>query len=117
VFVLDMGEPIKIVDLARDLIELSGKVVGEDIEIKFTKLRPGEKLFEELFFPWEEHRRTKHEKILVAVSQLETSIEHEQNQERKLNELVDRLLQSAHASQEEKVRSILKEIVPSYEPG
>lgn len=114
VFVLDMGEPIKIVDLARDLIELSGKVVGEDIEIIFTNLRSGEKLFEELFFPWEEHRRTKHEKILVAVSQPGTSIEHEQNQERKLNELVDQLLQSAHASQEEKVRSILKEIVPSY---
>ena len=53
VFVLDMGKPIKIVDLARDLIELSGKVVGRDIEIVFTGLRPGEKLDEDLVFQTE----------------------------------------------------------------
>src|ERR1035437_3865462 len=57
-FVLDMGRPIKIVHLARDLIELSGKEVGRDIEIVFTGLRPGEKLFEELFRDGEDYRRT-----------------------------------------------------------
>lgn len=66
VFVLDMGEPVKIVDLATDLIELSGLEPGRDIEIKFTGLRPGEKLFEELLTAEEGTSSTKHEKIYVA---------------------------------------------------
>ncbi|MBE2225220.1 MAG: polysaccharide biosynthesis protein, partial [Anaerolineae bacterium] len=68
VFVLDMGEPIKIVDLARDLIELSGLEVGRDIEIQFTGSRPGEKLFEELFINGEAYARTRHEKIFIAAN-------------------------------------------------
>jgi len=66
VFVLDMGEPIKIVDMARDLIELSGLEPDKDIDIKFTGLRPGEKLFEELLTAEEGTSSTKHEKIYVA---------------------------------------------------
>lgn len=66
VFVLDMGEPIKIVDMATDLIELSGLEPGRDIEIQFTGLRPGEKLFEELLTAEEGTSSTKHEKIYVA---------------------------------------------------
>jgi FlaA1/EpsC-like NDP-sugar epimerase len=66
IFVLDMGEPVKIVDLARDLIELSGLEVGRDIEIAFSGLRPGEKLYEELFVSGEEYQRTRHEKIFIA---------------------------------------------------
>jgi len=66
VFVLDMGEPVKIVDMATDLIELSGLEPGRDIEIKFTGLRPGEKLFEELLTAEEGTMSTKHEKIYVA---------------------------------------------------
>ena len=65
-FVLDMGEPVKIVDLARDLIRLSGLEEGKDIEIVFTGLRPGEKMFEELFLDGEAYDRTTHEKIFVA---------------------------------------------------
>ncbi len=65
-FVLDMGEPVKIVDLARDLIELSGLEVGQDIEIAFSGMRSGEKLFEELFIPGEAYHRTRHEKIFTA---------------------------------------------------
>lgn len=68
VFTLDMGEPIKIADLARDMIELSGLQVGEDIEIVFSGLRPGEKLYEELFVPGEEYRRTTHTKIFIAAN-------------------------------------------------
>jgi FlaA1/EpsC-like NDP-sugar epimerase len=66
VFTLDMGEPVKILDLARDMIELSGLQVGRDIDIAFVELRPGEKLFEELFLPGEQYDRTSHEKIFIA---------------------------------------------------
>jgi FlaA1/EpsC-like NDP-sugar epimerase len=62
-FVLDMGEPVRIADLATDLIRLSGLEVGRDIEIVFTGLRPGEKMFEELFLDGEEYERTAHQKI------------------------------------------------------
>jgi FlaA1/EpsC-like NDP-sugar epimerase len=65
-FVLDMGEPVKIVDLAKDLIRLSGLEEGKDIDIVFTGLRPGEKMFEELFLEGEEYDRTEHAKIFVA---------------------------------------------------
>ncbi|MCL5097692.1 MAG: polysaccharide biosynthesis protein, partial [Candidatus Omnitrophica bacterium] len=63
IFVLDMGKPIKIVDLARQMIELSGLKPGEDIEIEFVGLRPGEKLFEELSHQGENFKPTKHPKI------------------------------------------------------
>jgi FlaA1/EpsC-like NDP-sugar epimerase len=66
VFVLDMGEQVKIVDLAADLIRLSGFEVGTDIEIKFTGTRPGEKLYEELFFSATNACPTAHPKILCA---------------------------------------------------
>lgn len=66
VFTLDMGEPVRIVDLARDMIELSGFEVGHDIDIVFSGMRPGEKLYEELFIPGEDYQRTIHEKIFIA---------------------------------------------------
>ncbi|GAB4429703.1 MAG: nucleoside-diphosphate sugar epimerase/dehydratase [Chloroflexi bacterium OHK40] len=68
VFTLDMSEPVKIVDLARDMIELSGLEVGRDIDIVFTGMRPGEKLYEELFIAGENYQRTVHEKIFIAAN-------------------------------------------------
>ncbi len=66
IFVLDMGEPVRIVDLAADLVQLSGLKLGEDIEIEFSGLRPGEKLYEELHVDGEKHVPTCHPKIMVA---------------------------------------------------
>jgi FlaA1/EpsC-like NDP-sugar epimerase len=68
IFVLDMGEPVRILDLAQDMIRLSGLRVDEDIEVEFVGLRPGEKLYEELYDADERRQRTAHPKILVATS-------------------------------------------------
>jgi FlaA1/EpsC-like NDP-sugar epimerase len=64
--VLDMGEPVKIVDLARDMIILSGLKPERDIKLEFTGLRPGEKLYEELFSDRENFNVTRHERIFIA---------------------------------------------------
>lgn len=66
IFVLDMGEPIKIAYLAEQMIRLAGKIPGKDIEIKYTGLRPGEKLFEELFYESEMLERTENQKLFQA---------------------------------------------------
>jgi FlaA1/EpsC-like NDP-sugar epimerase len=68
IYVLDMGEPVKITYLAEQLIRLSGKEPGRDIQIVYTGLRPGEKLFEELFHELEPYEQTEHEKIFLAQS-------------------------------------------------
>ena len=68
IFVLDMGEPVKIVDLAEQMIRLTGLEPGSDIEIQFTGLRPGEKLYEELFHESEALQQTSHPKILLSGS-------------------------------------------------
>ncbi len=85
VFVLDMGRPLKIVDLAKDLIVLSGYQVDKDIEIVFTGLRPGEKLHEELFMEDEMPVSTGHEKIFVVQS---SSINGTENINLKVEELI-----------------------------
>ena len=66
IYVFDMGESVKIIDLAKKMITLSGLTIGKDIEIKITGLRPGEKLFEELLANEENTIPTHHKKILIA---------------------------------------------------
>lgn len=66
VFMMDMGQPVKIVDLAKDLVRLAGLRLGQDIELTFSGLRPGEKLYEELFVPGECYERTRHQTLLTV---------------------------------------------------
>jgi len=108
VFVLDMGEQIKIVDLARNMIVLSGLVPGKDIEIQFTGLRPGEKLYEELFDESEQTESTAHEKINRAVSPLaQADLDHW------LDQLGTNLLQW----NEDDLLLQLRQRIPSFTPA
>jgi FlaA1/EpsC-like NDP-sugar epimerase len=70
IFVLEMGEPIKIVDLAKQMIRLAGLRLGQDVQIAFTGLRPGEKLYEEIFHAREEMLPTEHSQILIATPRI-----------------------------------------------
>jgi FlaA1/EpsC-like NDP-sugar epimerase len=108
IYVLDMGQPVKIADLARDLIVLSGFKVGEEIEIQFTGLRPGEKLFEELSVDGEHADKTKHPKIFVGRFR---PCDWEELQAK-----LDRLAKTP-ANDGAAVRAQLKAIVPEYTPG
>ena len=105
IFVLDMGEPVRIMDLAQDMIHLSGLRPHEDIEIKVTGLRPGEKLYEELYGESEQSHRTSHEKILVADNIAKASQKTVAN--------ISTLLQSAGMSRFE-ICEQLKMIVPEF---
>jgi len=109
IFVLDMGEPVKIVDLARELITLSGLRPGEDIEIVFTGPRPGEKLFEELSIKGEDMQPTRHPKIGIW-----KNIPMDSNKLRAgINELVDIARTRNHSEITQKI----KELVPEYAGG
>ena len=109
ILMLDMGEPIKILDLAEDLIRLSGLEVDRDIKIAFTGLEPGEKLYEELLTPKEGVTATKHQRIFVA--QLE-GIE-----ERQLLSQIEELSQLADALDAEGIVAKFQELVPTYQPN
>jgi FlaA1/EpsC-like NDP-sugar epimerase len=108
IFVLDMGTQIKIVDMARDLIRLSGFEPDVDIAIEFIGLRPGEKLYEELITEGEDVMPTNHEKILVLKGN-ECSL-------KVLNGTIDELGKMAHAQDAEAIKSKLQTIVLEYEP-
>ena len=115
-FILEMGTPIKIVDMARDLIRLSGKEPDEDIEVQFTGLRQGEKLYEELITEGEGIVPTMHEKIMVLKADGKWNGFGSQEAFRKhlLDQLHD-LYTMAVLHDVSGIRGKMKEIVPEYE--
>ncbi|MCB9062396.1 MAG: polysaccharide biosynthesis protein [Halobacteriovoraceae bacterium] len=108
IFVLKMGDPVKIYDLAKQMILLSGLKLGEDIDIEITGIRPGEKLFEELFYDSENTKSTEHPKILIS----KTSVLSD-NFKAKL----DYLLNLPPNTSVEDVKKSLKEVVEEYSPS
>ncbi|MDF5706256.1 MAG: nucleoside-diphosphate sugar epimerase/dehydratase [Nostoc sp. S4] len=109
VLMLNMGKPVKIVDLAKELIRLSGYKVNQDIEIVFTGLRPGEKLFEELFITGEEYQPTEHEKLLVVKNASQMIPEN-------LDITVTTLCQAAVKNDTNLILFLLEQLVPGYKP-
>jgi len=106
IFVLDMGEPVKIVDLAEQMVHLSGMEVGKDIEVQFTGLRPGEKLYEELFHHSESLMGTSHPKIMLSASR---EVDWDEMQE-----LLEKLRGACAEREVETVRALLQEMVPEF---
>ena len=109
VLMLNMGKPVKIVDLAQELVRLCGYKVNKDIDIVFTGLRPGEKLFEELFIPGEEYQPTEHEKLLVVKNASRIIPDN-------LETVVKALCQAATKNDAGSISFLLKQIVPGYQP-
>ena len=108
IFILDMGEPVKIVDLARDLIRLSGLEPEKDILLQFTGIRPGEKLFEELSVKGEKADKTRHPKVYIG--KIKT------NDIDEVKNWIAKLEKSAHSPESDLVRKTLEEIIPEYRP-
>ncbi len=109
IFVMDMGEQVRILDLAVDLIRLSGFEPGRDIHIVFSGARPGEKMREELFFPQESFRRTRNEKIFVAIDERAPDLAG-------LDLAVDMLLAQTGELEDGQVVETIRKIVPEYWP-
>jgi FlaA1/EpsC-like NDP-sugar epimerase len=110
VFILDMGEPVKIVDLAKNLIRLSGKELGVDAEIVYTGLRPGEKLHEELVIEGEDVTRTSHPKVLKMIGDADTQLPGDWTRQ------LDLLIDLANRGDRLGVVRQLKVLVKGYTP-
>ncbi|KPJ56494.1 hypothetical protein AMJ49_04750 [Parcubacteria bacterium DG_74_2] len=108
VLILDMGEPVKILDLAKEMIRLSGLEPDKDVPIVFTGTRPGEKFFEEILTAEEGTTATQNQKIFMAkLSEVD---------EEKLSFNLERLKQAVENSDKQEIKTILKELIPSYRP-
>lgn len=128
VFILKMGQPVRILDMARDIIRLSGLKPDEDIEIKVTELLPGEKLHEELITEGEGIEETEHDEIMVLKAQSAKSIEQSEHEEslvlsgdnsismKEMNTHIERLVELAGAVDAKGIKEELKRVVPEYEP-
>lgn len=105
-FALDMGEPVKIRDLAEQMIRLAGKKPGSEIPIVYTGLRPGEKLFEELFHPLENYSATAHTKIFLA--------QHREVSWVLLQGLLEKATEAVNAFDDEELRRCVSSLLPSF---
>ncbi|MDD2239430.1 MAG: nucleoside-diphosphate sugar epimerase/dehydratase [Kiritimatiellae bacterium] len=114
IFILEMGTPVKIADMARDMIRLSGKVPEQDIQIVYTGLRPGEKLHEELITQGEGIVATAHEKIMVL--RRDGPAATDADSDRRIRAQIDRLVQTADTFDAGQVKDTLQDIVPEYLP-
>lgn len=114
-FVLDMGVPVKIADMAADLIRLAGLEPGKDIDIVFTGLREGEKLYEELITDGEGVLRTEHDKIMVLGCCDASAIAAAKGDDFARN--LEALGNAAHAYDHDAIRAILRKMVPEYIPA
>ncbi len=112
VMVLNMGAPVRIVELAKDLVELSGLRVGQDIDIVYTGLKPGEKMSEELFVSGEDYVPTDHPKVYAAHKGASSGPDPAA-----LRRAVEELIALADNADADLIRSKLKEIVPEYQPA
>jgi FlaA1/EpsC-like NDP-sugar epimerase len=112
IFVLDMGEPIKIHYLAEQMIRLSGQEPGEDIRIEYIGLRPGEKLYEELFYETEELMATRHPKIRAARQGIDLGPEHLGAEQ--LGRGIATLSECVDAMDEEGIRVTLRALLPGW---
>jgi FlaA1/EpsC-like NDP-sugar epimerase len=109
IFVLDMGEPVKITDLAEQMIRLSGLEPGRDIEIRYTGLRPGEKLYEELFHHSEDLTGTRHPKLMLAASRSMAW--------REVQGHLQHLSEAVAEGDVDQVRLLLRRMIPEYVPA
>ena len=117
IFVLQMGTPVRIMQMAEDLIRLSGKEPYEEIDIVITGLREGEKIYEELITDDEDVTTTNHDKIMVLRPSQNGKGHYGPNIfEKELADKVAQLTEAAHSCDAEKIKVILKEIVPEYVP-
>ncbi len=110
IFILDMGEPVKISDLAKNLIKLSGLTPDKDIPIHYTGIRPGEKLYEELFHNEEERIASKHELIFIA-----KSTDHSEIEIPVLLNKLQNLVYTSEVQGTDEIKLLLKQIVPTYQ--
>ena len=106
IFILDMGEPVKILDLAENLIRLSGFTPGVDIDIEFTGLRPGEKLYEELLIDDENKKETANSRIFIGTP--------DRFDESAFWDKMQILKTAALDNQEREIRGLIQDIVPEY---
>jgi len=108
ILVFDMGEPVKIYDLAKKMVQLSGLIEGVDIDIKFTGLRPGEKLYEELLATKENTKPTYNEKILIGSVVMYDYVS--------VNSNIKGLIKALESETDESIVVRMHELVPEFIP-